>query len=83
MAEGALKKSHASWAVSVTGLAGPGGDKSEVPTGTIWIAVSGEDGKSQAKKFLLEGKRNEVREAAAFIALEELFTRIRQTGSSR
>jgi PncC family amidohydrolase len=42
MAEEALKKSGASWAFSVTGLAGPGGDEPEgnligVPIGTIWI----------------------------------------------
>jgi len=76
MAEGALEKSGAFWAFSVTGLAGPGGDKSEVPIGTVWIGIAGRDGKSQAKMFLFEGSRSEVREAAAAAALEELLERI-------
>jgi len=40
MAEGALKKSGASWAFSVTGLAGPLGDGSKTPVGTVWIGIA-------------------------------------------
>ena len=76
MAEGALKKSGAFWAFSVTGLAGPDGDNSSLPIGTVWIGIAGRDGKSRAKMFLFEGSRNEVREAAAAAALEELLERI-------
>jgi len=101
MADCALDKSHSSWTVSVTGLAGPGGDKSgckpgevpseipseipseEVPTGTVWIGVAGGNDGSRAKRYLFEGSRNEVREAAAAAALEELLNRIHQSGFSR
>ena len=78
MADGALEKSGAAWSVSVTGLAGPGGDASGIPTGTVWIGVAGVHGKSRAKMYLFEGKRNEVREAAAAAALEELLEQIRR-----
>ena len=86
MAEGALERSGASWAVSVTGLAGPGGEG--VPVGTVWIGFAGpsREGarvkpwagplRSEAKRFLFKGSRNEVRLAAATAALEELLSKI-------
>jgi len=82
MAEGALEKSGASWAFSITGLAGPAGDNSDVPIGTVWIGIAGKgDGKgikSVAKMFRFTGSRNEVREAAAKAALEEVLKNINE-----
>ena len=72
MAEGALGRSGASWALSITGFAGPGGDR----VGTVWIGLAGMGGEPTAKNMLFKGSRNEVRAAAATAALEELMERI-------
>lgn len=42
MVEGALKAMETTYAVAVTGYAGPGGGN-EAPVGTIWIAVGDKD----------------------------------------
>jgi PncC family amidohydrolase len=76
MALGALEKSGADYAVAVTGLAGPGGDGTAVPVGTVWIAVVGRDRVPLASVFQFEGSRNGIRENAALKALEVLSKRI-------
>ncbi len=44
MAEGALRNSAATVAVSVTGIAGPGGGSAEKPVGLVHFGFSGKDG---------------------------------------
>jgi PncC family amidohydrolase len=77
MAEGALEQSGADLAVSVTGLAGPGGDGSAVPVGTVWIGLARRGGESRVRVFRYRGARNEVRRRAARDALEVLMEGIR------
>jgi len=72
MAAMTLKKSGADIAVSITGLAGPDGDGSRVPVGTVWIAAYIKNGDISAREFHFEGSRNAVRLHAAIAALDLL-----------
>ncbi|HBH08113.1 MAG TPA: damage-inducible protein CinA [Rikenellaceae bacterium] len=70
MAEGVRKLTGSTYAVSTTGLAGPGGDEHN-PVGTVWIGVAGPNGtKTVRKVYKNDRKRNIERFAAA--ALNEL-----------
>jgi nicotinamide-nucleotide amidase len=76
MAQGALQKSHASVAVAITGVAGPGGGSEQKPVGTVVFARA-ERGASPDKitadlrQFENNG-RGGVRLQAALCALELL-----------
>ena len=70
MAEGVRNLTGSTYAVSTTGLAGPGGDEHN-PVGTVWIGISGPNGSKSVKKvYKNDRKRNIERFAAA--ALNEL-----------
>jgi len=69
MAQGALKKSGADIAASVTGLAGPEGDGSSVPVGTVWAATALRSGETSASEFHFTGCRNDVRKKAAIAVI--------------
>ncbi len=58
-------------AVSVSGIAGPGGGTSRKPVGTVWIAVCGLKG-SSAKRYLFKGDRSAVKAQGAEQALMDL-----------
>jgi PncC family amidohydrolase len=83
MALGALDKSGADYAVAVTGLAGPGGDGTPVPVGTVWIAVADREQAPGVHGFHFRGARNEIRERAARESLEALLKRILLGESNR
>jgi PncC family amidohydrolase len=82
MAEGALEKSGAGAAVSVTGLAGPDGDGSGQKVGTVWIGIAFrglEDAvgpMAEAIRYCYTGDRNAIRKAAAAGAITELLKRM-------
>jgi PncC family amidohydrolase len=66
MAEGALRGSGADIAASVTGLAGPDGDGSDKPVGTVFIAgVHRAGGPAETREYRFTGARNSIRRAAA------------------
>ncbi|MGD8421594.1 MAG: CinA family protein, partial [Gammaproteobacteria bacterium] len=62
MASGALRHSHADYAIAVTGVAGPAGGSAEKPVGTVWIAVASSE-QQRARLYRFDGDRQAVREA--------------------
>lgn len=69
MASGARKCLQADAAVSVTGLAGPGGDDFGNPVGTVYIGYSDEN-RTVSREFHFSGDRETVRRCAIRAALE-------------
>lgn len=72
MAEGVRALSGADLAVSITGIAGPGGGTEDKPVGTVWFGVSGAGRKGHTFRRRLPGDRERVRELAAYVALEAI-----------
>ena len=68
MAEGARRRLGVDVAVSVTGIAGPGGAEPGKPVGTVWFACS-IDSETYAELHHFEGTRDEIRNHAAGFAL--------------
>jgi nicotinamide-nucleotide amidase len=76
MAEGALARSHAQAAVSVTGVAGPTGGSPEKPVGTVWFGWS-VAGRVHTERRRFDGDRATVRAAAVRHALQTLVNLLR------
>jgi len=73
MVQGALLNFKSTYAIAVTGIAGPGGGSDEKPIGTVWIGVAGK-GKVAVKKFTFGNKRKQNIERTAITALGMLNT---------
>ncbi len=71
MARGARNHLRADWALSVTGIAGPGGGTPEKPVGLVYIAVAGPE-RVHSRRHLFEGTRDLVKSRTADAALEML-----------
>jgi len=69
MAEGALRRSAASLAVSVTGIAGPGGGSAAKPVGLVWFGAARRGGAVRALRLVFPGDRASVRREAVAQAL--------------
>ena len=76
MARGARDALQADAAVSVTGLAGPGGDEFGNPVGTVFIGYCDEK-ICLSRKYLFSGSREEIRTAAIREALRLVLERNR------
>lgn len=68
MSRGARRVSKSDIAVSVTGIAGPGGGTAEKPVGLVYISLSTPDG-TICRKCNFSGTREEVRRQTAEFAL--------------
>ncbi len=71
MAEGACRELSVDLAVSVTGIAGPGGAVPGKPVGTVWIGVCDNSG-ADARVYHFAGSRDEVRAQTVAAALDTL-----------
>ena len=69
MAEGAARLTGADVAVSVTGIAGPGGAEAGKPVGTVFIGTCYK-GRASAFRWQFNGSREEIREQTALRALQ-------------
>jgi nicotinamide-nucleotide amidase len=69
MAEGALNRSHADIAVSITGVAGPGGGTPEKPVGLVHFGLARRNRPTLAAHSIFPGDRAAVRRQAVDQAL--------------
>ena len=69
MADACRRLLAADVAVSITGIAGPGGGSREKPVGTVFVAIACE-GRSGGRRLSLDGLRDAVRERTVEAALE-------------
>ena len=76
MAEGALARSRADMAVSVTGVAGPGGGSAEKPVGLVCFGLAQRGQAVSGDREIFPGDRSEVRAAAVAHALALIRARL-------
>jgi len=75
MASGVKRLLGSDYAVSLTGIAGPGGGSAEKPVGLVWFGLASPDGvKTESRVF--QGDRAAVRAAAVEHALELLLAAV-------
>ncbi len=71
MASGAKKRLKTDYAISTSGIAGPGGGSEEKPVGTVWIGIAGPNG-VKAKLFHFGEHRGRNIRRSALMALNIL-----------
>lgn len=76
MAQGALDKSRADWAVGITGIAGPTGGTPEKPVGMVCFAWAQKEGGCEAQTAHFTGDRESVRAQSVRQALAGLVERL-------
>lgn len=81
MAKGAQRLLKTDLAVSLTGIAGPGGGSAEKPVGLVWFGLA--SAKSVAtEKRIFSGDRAAVRAAAVEHALQQLLAAAEKEGEN-
>lgn len=72
MASGAARGAGVEAAVSVTGIAGPGGGSAEKPVGLVYLGIARRGRGARCERHVFPGDRDAVRRAALIRALEML-----------
>jgi PncC family amidohydrolase len=80
MARGARERLGCDFAVSVTGVAGPGGGSEAKPVGLTWVAAAGPAG-HDVQRYRWNGDRTANKERSAEAALQLLLALIEGGGS--
>lgn len=82
MAQGARERYGADYALSITGIAGPGGATPEKPVGLIYLGLAWQRGQS-TRKLQLSADREQNRERSAYSALDYLRRHLQDELSSK
>jgi PncC family amidohydrolase len=69
MAQGARARFGTTYAVAVSGVAGPGGGSEDKPVGTVWLAVAG-PARCATKRMFWPRDRASIRRLTAFWAMD-------------
>lgn len=69
LAMAARNAAGATWGVSTTGIAGPGGGSEEKPVGTVFVGVAGPGGEVRVEKHRFQTDRQAFKQLAAQAAL--------------
>ncbi len=77
MAAGALARAPVDLAVSITGIAGPGGGSHGKPVGLVHLGLAVRQGAAATERHVFSGDRTRVRRAALVRALELLYAAAR------
>ena len=72
MARGAVARTPADLAVSITGIAGPGGGTPQKPVGLVYLGAARRDGACRVERRVFPGDRTAIRQAALVEALQML-----------
>jgi len=76
MADGALKRSGATYALSTTGIAGPDGGTEQKPVGTVFIGLASRDSATVVEKEFFPTDRPSFKRMCTQLALEMLRRKI-------